>query len=180
MERSNFDQSANSEELRSGIRRLVVSVELADLLGFLMILATAFSAYSTWRTAELAGQLLLITARPYLGNAGVHFDRIDTDEPRVVADLRNFGSVQATDTTIEGELLFNVAAGCGKERTAVDNLRGSVLSQCAASDVLPSAGGHLSRGDGGQGRAAVKTRDAICRPQRRSPLLFQELHVRFR
>jgi hypothetical protein len=115
MERPNFDQSANSEELRSGIRRLVVSVELADLLGLLMILATAFSAYSTWRTAELAGQLLLITARPYLGNAGVHFDRTNTDEPRVVADLRNFGSVQATDTTIEGQLLFNGQQVAGKK-----------------------------------------------------------------
>lgn len=115
MARPNFDQSANSEELRTGIRRLVLSVEVADLLGLLMILATAFSAYATWRTAELANQLLLITARPYLGNAGVHFDRTDTDEPRVVADLRNFGSVQAADTTINGELLFNGQQVSGKK-----------------------------------------------------------------
>jgi hypothetical protein len=105
--RLNFDQANNSEEVRSGLRRLVVSVELADLLGLLMILATAFSAYSTWRTAQLAGQLLLITARPYLGNKAVYFDRTDTGEPRVVADLRNFGSVQAINTTIDGRLLFN-------------------------------------------------------------------------
>ncbi|MGO9606402.1 MAG: hypothetical protein ACLQAT_23935 [Candidatus Binataceae bacterium] len=95
------------EEIRAGFRRLSTSVEIADLIGVLMILVTGLSAYATWTTARLASQLLTITARPYLGVQGVRFDRTDSNEPRVLADLRNFGSVQATDAVITGHLLFD-------------------------------------------------------------------------
>lgn len=105
--RSDEISNAHREEFRSGFRRLITSVEIADLIGLLMILVTGFSAYATWTTAQLASQLLIITARPYLGVLSVHFDRTASPEPRVLADLRNFGSVQAMDVIIDGHLLFD-------------------------------------------------------------------------
>lgn len=128
MARIELDENSNNEDARAGVRRLTRSVEVADVLGLLMILVTGMSAYATWRTAELASQVLVITARPYLGTADVHFDRTNTEEPRVVADLRNFGTVQATDTAVDGYLLFNGNKVTGRHRGPTTVIDGGVFS----------------------------------------------------
>ena len=103
----NSSQSARDrKELQNAFRRLTTSIEIADVIGILMVVTAGLSAYTALMTRHLAEQLLMVTARPYVGTHGVSFDRIDSTEPRVVADIRNFGSVQAGETVIKGHLLF--------------------------------------------------------------------------
>lgn len=76
------------------------TLEVADLMALLMVLATTFSAYATWKTAQVTNEILLTSQRPYIGTESVKFADGESSRPRVMADLRNFGSVQAENATI--------------------------------------------------------------------------------
>ncbi|MGH7839744.1 MAG: hypothetical protein ACREQC_18260, partial [Candidatus Binataceae bacterium] len=48
-------------------RRLLSEVELADFMAIMMVLATALSAYATWRTSSIANAIYLASERAYFG-----------------------------------------------------------------------------------------------------------------
>ena len=79
----------------------------ADLMAFMMVLATAFSGYATWRTASIADQLLQSSERPYFGVQGVALDRNGSGSPRIYIDYRNFGHVPADNVRIRADLFVD-------------------------------------------------------------------------
>lgn len=90
---------ANATELRRGDRKIVRKLSdvlrFNDFMTFMMVIATGFSAFSTWRTAQVTNLLFTVAERPYIGVEEVTFDGIDADFARMVIDCRNFGQVQA-------------------------------------------------------------------------------------
>jgi hypothetical protein len=71
----------------------------------MMVLATALSAYATWKIQQVTTQILLISQRPYVGTESMNL--VDDTSPRVLIDLRNFGTVQAEDTVVSVVLRIN-------------------------------------------------------------------------
>jgi hypothetical protein len=108
-------------EERTIARRLSNVLRFNDFMTFMMVLATAFSAYATWRTAYVTNLLFAIAERPYIGVEQVTIDSLDASFARVVVDCRNFGSVAAND----GVARIGVIAD-GKP----------VLSETAAADTV--------------------------------------------
>jgi hypothetical protein len=82
---------------RSLIRRFSEALRFADFMAVLMVAATAFSAFATWRTAQVTNLLFSIAERPYIGIERMTFDSIGSDAARLTIDFRNFGQVSATD-----------------------------------------------------------------------------------
>ncbi|HYL59679.1 MAG TPA: hypothetical protein VEU51_12490 [Candidatus Acidoferrales bacterium] len=83
---------------RSQLAKLARVVRLADFMAILMVFATFFSAYATWRTAQVTSLVYRIVDRPYIGVQQVSFEAVDSARPTVAVNLRNFGSIQALDT----------------------------------------------------------------------------------
>ncbi|HZO82766.1 MAG TPA: hypothetical protein VFB33_13810 [Candidatus Binataceae bacterium] len=82
------------------IRRLTEVLRFADFMAVLMVAATAFSAYATWRTAQVTSHVFAIEERPFIGVERVTFEQGDTANPRVVIDYRNFGKIPAVDAIV--------------------------------------------------------------------------------
>jgi hypothetical protein len=82
---------------RSLIRRFSEVLQFADFMALLMVAATAFSAFATWRTAQVTNLLFSIAECPYIGVERVAFDSIASDAARLTIDFRNFGQVSAID-----------------------------------------------------------------------------------
>jgi len=80
---------------RNLLKQITTALEITDLIALMMVVVTGLSAYATWRTAEVTNQILLTSERPYVGIESL--DLVDETSPKVRADLRNFGSVQAED-----------------------------------------------------------------------------------
>src|SRR5581483_8608200 len=89
------ERRAEQELRRSALRKIAGYLGFADLMAVLMVLATGFSAFATWRTATIAYELLTSSERPYFGVRDVTLDRSHPDEPRIYVDYRNFGHVPA-------------------------------------------------------------------------------------
>jgi hypothetical protein len=64
----------------------------------MMVFVTGLTAYATWKTAQVTNEILLTSQRPYIGTESVNFT--DETNPKIVPDLRNFGTLQAGDTMI--------------------------------------------------------------------------------
>jgi hypothetical protein len=92
---------------RSILRKLTSFMEFADLMALLMVAATAFSGYATWRTATIAGELLMSSERPYFGVEGVNLDRSFADDPRVFVEYRNFGHVPADEVNLQAMMFID-------------------------------------------------------------------------
>jgi hypothetical protein len=88
-------------------RKLTSFLEFADLMALLMVAATAFSGYATWRTATIAGELLMSSERPYFGVEGVSLDRSVADDPRVFVEYRNFGHVPADEVNLQAMMFID-------------------------------------------------------------------------
>ncbi len=82
------------------VRRLTEVLRFADFMAVLMVLATAFSAFATWRTAQVTSHIFAIEERPFIGVERVTFEQGDTPNPRVVVDYRNFGRIPAVGAII--------------------------------------------------------------------------------
>lgn len=82
---------------RTVVRRLSNVLRFNDFMTVMMVIATIFSAFATWRTAQVTNLLFAIAERPYIGVERVTVDSIDADFARVMVDCRNFGSVSAND-----------------------------------------------------------------------------------
>lgn len=85
---------------RSLLARLAQALKLADFMAILMVLATFFSAYATWRTAQLTSLIFAVADRPFLGVQQVAFVGTDTQHPMISVNYRNFGSIPALDTIV--------------------------------------------------------------------------------
>ena len=85
---------------RSLLARLGSIVRLADFMALLMVLATFFSAYATWRTAQVTSAIFAVTDRPFMGVEKVAFEAPDAQHPMIAVTFKNFGSIQALNTII--------------------------------------------------------------------------------
>lgn len=108
---------------RKVFQRLSDVLRFTDFMTAMMVVATIFSAYATWRTARVTNLLFTIAERPYIGAARVAIDSIDAEFARLVIDCRNFGQVSATggvgrvSVFIDGKLLPKTIGG-----TAIENI----------------------------------------------------------
>jgi hypothetical protein len=73
-------------------------LDTTDLIAVMMVFATALSAYATCRTKQVTNQILLISRRAYIGLESIKL--VGNTNPRVVEELRNFGTVQAEQTQV--------------------------------------------------------------------------------
>jgi hypothetical protein len=92
---------------RSLIRRFSEVLQFADFMAVLMVAATVFSAFATWRTAQVTNLLFSIAERPYIGIQRTTFDVIGSDAARLTIDFRNFGQVSATEGVATIRLLVD-------------------------------------------------------------------------
>ena len=83
---------------RKLLSTIVSTPQITDLIALMMVFVAALSAYATWKTAQVTNQILLTAQRPYIGVESVNL--IDSTSPKVLVDLRNFGSVQAEHAVI--------------------------------------------------------------------------------
>jgi hypothetical protein len=111
-----------SRDERTVVRRLSNVLRFNDFMTFMMVIATAFSAFATWRTARVTDLLFSVAERPYIGVQQVTVDAVDADFARVVVDCRNFGNVSATagiarvGVTVGGKALPNETATAETEK----------------------------------------------------------------
>ena len=85
---------------RSLLARLGQAIKVADLMAVLMVLATFFSAYATWRTALVTSTIFAVADRPFLGVQQISFQETDTQHPMIVVNFKNFGSIPALDAIV--------------------------------------------------------------------------------
>jgi uncharacterized protein YggT (Ycf19 family) len=88
--------AALSRSERGIVQRLSKVLRFNDFMTFMMVIATALSAFATWRTAEVTNLLFSVAERPYIGIEKVSLDGTFGDFARVAIDCRNFGNVSAT------------------------------------------------------------------------------------
>jgi hypothetical protein len=106
---------------RSLIGRLTRVLRFADFVALLMVAATAFSAYATWRTAQVTSHIFALEERPFLGIENVRFEQGDTVHPRAAVEYRNFGKIPAS-----GAIVTVVALVDGKRLADSPNEMSSV------------------------------------------------------
>jgi hypothetical protein len=99
---SSDSRGATTSKLLSTIAR---TLQITDLVALMMVFVTALSAYATWRAAQVTNEILLTSQRPYIGSESVNL--IDATSPRVVVELKNFGSVQAEYAVISIVLIVD-------------------------------------------------------------------------
>lgn len=110
---------------RKVVQRLSDVLRFNDFMTAMMVIATIFSAYATWRTAHVTSLLFTIAERPYIGVARVAIDSIDAEFARLVIDCRNFGQVSATggvgrvSVFIDGKLLPKAIGGVAIENVGI-------------------------------------------------------------
>jgi hypothetical protein len=92
---------------RSMLARLGQAVKLADFMALMMVLATFFSAYATWRTALATSTIFAVADRPFLGVQQVAFLATDTQHPLIVVNFRNFGNIPALDAIVGAHALVD-------------------------------------------------------------------------
>lgn len=92
---------------RFQIAKLSEALKLADFMAILMVLATIFSAYSTWRTAQVTSLVFAVAYRPVLGVEKVAFDAADSSRPTISVDFRNFSQIAALDAIVEVHAVVN-------------------------------------------------------------------------
>lgn len=107
---------------RTQFSRVTEFIRLADFMAILMVLATAFTAFATWRTAEVTSMIFAVTDRPFIGVQRVTFEAAESKAPIIVVDFRNFGHIPAADAIVNVQALFDgkVLKHDGDEMSSVD------------------------------------------------------------
>jgi len=85
---------------RSQLARLSEAIKLADFMAVLMVMATFFSAYATWRTSVVTSTIFAVSDRPFLGVQEVSFETQDPEHPTILVTYKNFGSIPSLDTIV--------------------------------------------------------------------------------
>ena len=132
---------------RSLLARIAQAVKLADFMAVLMVLATFFSAYATWRTALVTSTIFAVSDRPFLGVQQLAFQGTDTRNPAIVVSFKNFGSIPALDAIVGARALVD-----GKMvKTPADRMseteRGDFVAKCAAFPLRLHSARQVSGGD---------------------------------
>src|SRR5271154_1350372 len=86
---------------RSLLARTAEAIKLADFMALLMVLATFFSAYATWRTAMVTSAIFAVADRPFLGVERVNFEAADPARPLIMVNYKNFGNIPALDAIVD-------------------------------------------------------------------------------
>ncbi len=92
---------------QSQLRRIAQVVRFADFMAILMVVATAFSAYATWKTAQVTARIFAVSDRPFIGVQSVAFEQTNTEMSAVVVDFRNFGHIPAGGALIHVRALVD-------------------------------------------------------------------------
>jgi hypothetical protein len=82
---------------RAEERRVSHAIGLTDLLAVLMVAATGFSAFATWRTAQVTSLVFAIADRPFMGVSKIDFEATDSPDPHLTVVYKNFGRIPAAD-----------------------------------------------------------------------------------
>lgn len=82
---------------RAESRRVSHAIGLTDLLAVLMVAATGFSAFATWRTAQVTSLVFAVSDRPFMGVAKMDFEATDSPDPHLTVVYKNFGRIPAAD-----------------------------------------------------------------------------------
>lgn len=85
---------------RSIVRKLAEVIRFADFMAILMVLATLFSAFATWRTAQVTKLVFEIADRPFLGVEKVGFEAIDSARPTITVEVRDFANIPAVEALV--------------------------------------------------------------------------------
>ncbi len=117
------ENEGNDPLTRNERRRLGQILGVAELMTGLMVLATIFSAFATWRTSSIARWIYLASERPYVGVESVRLDDSKPNDPRVTIQYRNFGHLSSDETVIDSRVLID-----GAPIGAIDRLRAGILS----------------------------------------------------
>jgi hypothetical protein len=92
---------------RSLLARTAGAIKLADFMALLMVLATFFSAYATWRTAMVTSTIFAVADRPFLGVEQVAFEGTDPAHPVILANFRNFGNIPALEAIVSAHAVVD-------------------------------------------------------------------------
>jgi hypothetical protein len=56
-------------------------IRLQDFMAILMVMATAFTGYATWKYMQVSRDIYRAAQRPYLGVQGIRIDQSDPSRP---------------------------------------------------------------------------------------------------
>ena len=90
---------------RKLLSRIASTLQVTDSIALMMVFVTALNVHASWKTSQITNEILLTSQRPYIGTESI--DIIGATSPRVVVELRNFGSVQAEHAVISIVLMVN-------------------------------------------------------------------------
>ena len=92
---------------RTIVRRLSNVLRFNDFMTVMMVIATALSAFATWRTAHVTNLLFSVAERPYIGVEEVVLNDTDPNTVRVITDFRNFGNVSANGAVVRVRVVID-------------------------------------------------------------------------
>jgi hypothetical protein len=95
------------EQIARESGRVLRALRFADLMALMMVAATAFSAFATWRTATIAEAIYDASERAYIGVESVIFDSTRPHDPRVIVNYKNFGNIAAQGTDVACRVLID-------------------------------------------------------------------------
>lgn len=85
---------------RSLLMRVLGVLRLQDLMTALMVIATILSAVATWRSTQIAHQILRSAYRPYVGVRELILDSSNPERLVVRIEVLNFGSIPAENMVL--------------------------------------------------------------------------------
>lgn len=98
----------------------------ADVMALLMVAATAMTAFATWRTYRISDLVLQVSERPFLGVQQVNFERVNSAQPVIVVDFRNFGPIPAETATVSVSALLDGKAVPPRKGEMTDSNQGVI------------------------------------------------------
>jgi hypothetical protein len=172
----NPDDASDRAATRNLLKRIASALETTDLIALMMVFVTGLSAYSTWKTAQVTNEILVTSQRPYIGVESVNL--VDEANPKVVVDVRNFGSVQAEDATISIVLKVDGESFVRRFRVATATRSDSIITRGTASFLSSPQTRYVPRCRARQDQSGGGDTGALPRTARRSALLSGAPRVR--
>ena len=108
---------ASSAQSRLSLRDLI---RIQDFMAVLMVIATAFTGYATWRYVEVSRDIFGAAERPYVGVQGIRIDQSAPRQPHLIVEYRDFGNIPADQTIIIGQLTINGQLVPGQRKASAE------------------------------------------------------------
>jgi hypothetical protein len=99
-EQKNQEFRAVAHVKRSLLMRILGVLRLQDLMTLMMVAATVLSAVATWRSTQIAHQILRSAYRPYVGVREMKLDSSNPERLVVRIEILNFGSIPAENMVL--------------------------------------------------------------------------------